>query len=127
MKIKELQRMRIRKTNMVQCKEDEYVDEGTLNAAVIEGTVSMSSCGLFKAHTANGHLHVKDETKEAPMKPVLESGRYNPSGEDNASEPSLRGNKENVESFLVPLFTSVFIWLYLTSIENIQRNRIVYK
>ena len=64
------------------CKEDEYVDEGTLNAAVIEGTVSMSSCVDYSKHTlANGHLHVKDETKEAPMNSLgTESGRYNPSG-----------------------------------------------
>ena len=113
------------------CKEDEYVDEGTLNAAVIEGTVSMSSSEDYSKHTlANGHLHVKDETKEAPMNSLgtQKAADITLQGEDDASKPSLRGNKKRMwNRFLVPLFTSVFIWLYLTSIENIQRNRIVYK
>ena len=76
----------------------------------------------------NGHCAVKDETEETPRassRPVDVNTHVNKSTRAVSNHSGAK--QSSWRSFWVPVLTAVFIWLYLTSIENIQRNRIVYK
>ena len=76
----------------------------------------------------NDHVHTKDETKETPKQTIESLADENSYAHNNLSKTSLRVGVNKIwNRFWVPVFTATFIWLYLTSIENIQRNRIVYK